>query len=338
MPPPPSGPVSPGAIVRSSSEAQGREKDLPLAPVQVARTSSEPPIYLSMRGPPDFGDPRTRSEQREVARRRAEAEERATQREEAARQAQIKAQRAAEAQQAEQEVQERRARVERDLARKATARLAREEEERLEEERRVREREERLRRGAEKRAEAARKFEEWRIEEERKREELARAEEELKRMANERREAARLAAAKRRRESHWPGDSVLLNGWVTVQHPPSVAWRRRYFQLTDTVMRLYKQEKVSGLYCSFEEWVSLTGYCNIGHWWCPIGRHRTQELRTEHQRMVRRVRGITLYPSSFRAVFRQWRASNHDVLRHCARKGTLLLFPSIVSIANLYWS
>lgn len=247
MPPPPSAPLTPPAMVRASSEAKGREKELPLAPVPVARTSSEPPVYLSLRGPPNFGDPRTRSEQREVARRRAEAQERATRREEAARQARIKAQRAAEAQQAEEEEQERRAQVERDLARKVATRLAREEEERAEEERRTREREERLRRGAERRAETTRKFEEWRLEEERRREELASAEDELKRVANERREGARLAAAKMRRESRLPGDSVLLNGWVTAQHPPSVAWRRRYFQVTDTVMRLYNKEKVSSL-------------------------------------------------------------------------------------------
>jgi hypothetical protein len=109
----------------------------------------------------------------------------------------------------------------------------------------VREREERRRRDAEKRAEVTRKFEEWRLEEAHRREEIARVEEELKRKAMERREAARLAAAKRRRESTMPGGSVILSGWVTVQTSGSVAWRRRYFQLTDNLLRFYNREKVS---------------------------------------------------------------------------------------------
>lgn len=242
-PSPPSALALPTAMARSSSE--DREKALPRPPGPVTRTASEPATYLSLRGPPNFGDPHTRSEQRERARRAAEAEERKTRREEAARQARIKAQRAAEAQQAEEAERARRTQLERDLAHKVAARLAREEEERQEEERRVREREERRRRGAEKRAETARRFEEWKLEETRRREELARAEEELKSRAIERREAARAAAAKRRRESRLAGDNLLLSGWLTVQSSGSVAWRRRYFQLTDTVLRLYNLEKVS---------------------------------------------------------------------------------------------
>jgi len=245
MPLPPSAPSAPSAMVRSSSDAQDREKELPRAPGPVTRTSSSPPIYVTMRGRPNFGDPHTRSEQREAARRAAEAEARATRREEVARQARIKSQRETEAQEAEAAERSRRAQLERDLAHKAAVRTAREEMERAEEERRAREREERRRRGAEKRAEAARKFEEWKLEEVRRREEQIRTEEELRRRANERREAAREAAAKRRRESRLPGDSVLLSGWVTVQTSGSIAWRRRYFQLTDTVLRLYNREKVS---------------------------------------------------------------------------------------------
>jgi hypothetical protein len=237
-------------IVRSSSDVQDREKALPRAPEPVTRTASEPATYLSLRGPPNFGDPRTRSEQREAARQAAEAEERRARREEAARQKQIKALRAAEAQQAEETERDRREQLDRDLAHKAAMRMAREEEERAEEERRVREREERRRRGAEKRAEETRRLEEWRYEETRRSEELTRAEAELKRRAVERREAARLAAAKKRRESRLAGDSVLLGGWVTVQNSESVAWRRRYFQLTDTVMRFYGQQKVRSLFFS----------------------------------------------------------------------------------------
>ena len=240
-------------MVRSYSEMQGREKALPSAPEPVIRTSSDPPTYLSQRGPPNFGDAHARSMQREAARLAAEAEERAVQREEAVRQARIKEQRAAEARQAEEEEMARRAQLERDLARKAATRAAREEAEREEEERRMLEREERRRRSAERRAEEMRRAEEWMREEERKREEFARAEEELKKSANERREAARAAAARRRRESRLDGGSVLLRGWVTVQkqNSESITWRRRYFQLTDTLLKLYHKQAVSGYVCFF---------------------------------------------------------------------------------------
>ena len=253
MPTPPSSFPPLTSIIRTHSDAQGREKALPSAPEPVTRTASEPAAFLSLRGPPNFGDPRMRSEQRQAARRAAEAEERAVRQEEVARQARIKAQRAAEAQQAEEEERARRAQLEQDLAHKAAARAAREEAERAEEERRVREREERRRRSAERRAEETRRAEEWQREEERRREEAVRAEEELKRRAIERREAARVAAAKRRRESRLDADSVLLSGWVTVQNSESIAWRRRYFQLTDAVMRLYHREVVSSYYFLFQK-------------------------------------------------------------------------------------
>jgi len=198
-----------------------------------------------MRGPPNFGDPNTRSELREAARRASEAEDRAAVREEAARQVRIKWLREQEVRKAEEEEDARRAQLERDLARSAAVRMAREEEERAEEDRRVRERVERRRRDGERRAELTRRLEEQRLEEARRVEEVAKAEEELKRKAMERRDAARFAGAKRRRESRLARDSLLLSGWVTVQHSESVAWRRRYFQMTDTLIRFYNKDKVS---------------------------------------------------------------------------------------------
>jgi hypothetical protein len=238
--------VSPAGIARTSSEAPNREKTLPHAPGLVTRTASEPATYLSMRGPPNFGDPSMRSELREAARRADEAQERAALREEAARQARIKWLRGEEARKAEEEEDARRAQLERDLARSAAVRMARQEEERAEEERRARERVERRRRDAERRTELARRLEEQRLEEFHRVEEVARAEEDLKRKAMGRRDAARVAGAKRRRESRLAGDSLLLSGWVTVQNSGSIAWRRRYLQVTDTLMRFYNKEKVSG--------------------------------------------------------------------------------------------
>ncbi|KAI0272617.1 hypothetical protein BC834DRAFT_857554 [Gloeopeniophorella convolvens] len=239
-------PSSPIRIVRAPSEPQNREKDLPRAPGPVARTASEPMNYVSLRGPPNFGDPRTRKLQRDAARRAAELEDREARHEEEVRQARIKLQREKEARMAEEEERTRRAQLEHDLERIAAARAAREEEERTAEERRVQDRADRRRRDAEKRAEEAQRLEEWRLEEVRRLEELARAEEELKRKAMERREAARAAAHKRRRESRMTGDSMMLTGWVTVQSAQSVSWKRRYFQLTDTLMRFYKSDKDVG--------------------------------------------------------------------------------------------
>jgi hypothetical protein len=259
----PVSPVRPVTIARTSSEAPYREKFLPHAPATfnlpsyppapapapapVTRTVSEPVTYLSMRGPPNFGDPAMRTELREAARRASEAEERAAVREEAARQARIKWLREEEARKAAEEEEERRAQLQRDLAHSAAVRMAREEEERAEEERRSHERAERRQKDAERRAEVARKLEEQRLAEVRRLEELATAEEELKRKAMERRNTARAVGVKRRRESRLAGESLLLSGWVTVQNSGSVAWRRRYFQLTDTLMRFYSKEKVSSL-------------------------------------------------------------------------------------------
>jgi chemotaxis protein histidine kinase CheA len=235
--------------------------------------------------------------QREAARLEAEAEERAVQREEAVRQARIKAQHAADAKQAEEEELARRAQLERDLARKAAARAAREEAEREEEERREREREERRRRSAERRAEETRRVEEWMREEERKREEFARSEQELKRSANERREAARVAAAKRRRESRLDGDSVLLSGWVTVQNSESVAWRRRYFQLSDTLLRLYHRQAVSGYVCFFRRG-SVCLYMSETHRMSTVSPRTSSDSRALDRPSKNGTKGLRNYARS----------------------------------------
>ena len=297
-------------MARPSSESPNREKILPHAPVPVARTASEPATYLSMRGPPDFGDPAMRSELREAARRASEAEERAALREEAARQARIKWLREEEARKAAAEEEERLAQLERDLARSAEVRMAREKEERAEEERRTRERIERRQRDAERRADVARRLEEQRLEEVRRLEEVARAEEELKRKAMERRDAARFAGAKRRRESRLAGDSLLLSGWVTVQNSGSVAWRRRYFQLTDTLIRFYNKEKVSTFanisQCADSKW-------QAGCHRCPGGRCHAQRRGALCQGVVRRIRR-TSCDLSFVCTYSRQQRVDHDVL------------------------
>ena len=294
-------PVPPAGMARTSSEVPNREKTLPHAPGPITRTASEPATYLSMRGPPNFGDPNTRSELREAARRSAEAQERAALREEAARQARIKWQREEDARKAEEEEDARRVQLERDLARSAAVRMAREEEERAEEERRARERVERRHRDAERRVELARKLEEQRLEEIHRLEEIARAEEELKRKAMERRDKARFAGAKRRRESRLAGESLLLSGWVTVQNSGSVAWRRRYFQVTDTLIRFYNKEKVS----SFADRSRGTdSKWQAGCHWCPSGHCHTQRRETLRQGVVRRIRRTSIDPSLVRSYSR----------------------------------
>ncbi|KAI9453392.1 hypothetical protein BJY52DRAFT_1189614 [Lactarius psammicola] len=284
-------PVRPVGMARTSSEAPAnREKSLPHAPGPVTRTASEPATYLSMRGPPNFGDPAMRSELREAARRASEAEDRAAVREEAARQVRIKWLREQEARKAEEEEDARRAQLERDLARSAAVRMAREEEERAEEEKRARERE------------LARRLEEQRLEEVRRLEEVAKAEEELKHKAMERREAARFAGAKRRRESRLAGDSLLLSGWVTVQNSESVTWRRRYFQMTDTLIRFYSKDKdVTGVPVDV---VVLKGVKpSVKEWYEGF-----EELRA--------------IPYSFALIPRQRRVAHDALLRLECRKGS----------------
>ena len=315
---------------RSSEEPHNREKTLPHAPAftpapapapaPVTRTASEPVTYLSMRGPPNFGDPAMRTELREAARRASEAEERAAVREEAARQARIKWLREQDARKAAEDEEERRAQLERDLARSAAVRMAREEEERAEEERRAQERVERRQRDAERRAEVARKLEEQRLEELRRLEEIARTEEELKRKAMQKRDAARLAGVKRRRESRLAGESLLLSGWVTVQNSGSVAWKRRYFQLTDTLMRFYNKEKVS----SFADSSSgADSKWQAGYHWCPVGRRRAQGREALRQGVVRRIRRTSCDPSFVCTYSRKRRVVQDVFLRFEYRKGTI---------------
>ena len=119
-----------------------REKALPSTPEPVIHTVSEPPIYLFLCGPPDFGDAHVRSMQCKAARLAAEAEERAVQEEEAVQQSWIKEQRAVKARQAEEEELARRVQLKRDLVRKAFARAAREQAEWEEEEQHMCEQEE----------------------------------------------------------------------------------------------------------------------------------------------------------------------------------------------------
>ena len=164
MPPPPSAPTASSAMAQSSSDAQDRKKEHPRAP-----------------GPPNFGDPRTGSEQREAERRRgaeqqarinsqllaeaqeAEAAERwrraqlerdlaKAQAAERSRRAQLE-QDLAKAQRTEAAERSRREKLEQDLASKEAEWKAREKTERAEEEGRAREQEGRRRRGAEKQAE-----------------------------------------------------------------------------------------------------------------------------------------------------------------------------------------
>ena len=324
MPVSPVRPVTMARRSRSSEEAHNREKTLPHAPASapapVTRTASEPVTYLSMRGPPNFGDPAMRTELREAARRASEAEERAAVREEAARQARIKWLREQEARKAAEDEEERRAQLERDLARSAAVRMAREEEERAEEERRARERIERRQRDAERRAEVARKLEEQRLEEVRRLEEIARTEEELKRKAMQKRDAARIVGAKRRRESRLAGESLLLSGWVTVQNSGSVTWKRRYFQLTDTLMRFYNKEKVSSFAADSSDTDSKW---QAGYHWCPAGRCPAQGREALRQGVVRRIRRTSCNPSFICTYSRKRRVIQDVFLRYEYRKGTI---------------
>ena len=66
--------------------------------------------------------------------------------------------------------------------------------------------------------------------------------EEVKQMS-----AATASKLREHRLREWNG--VVLRGWVTIQNANSLVWRRRYFELTETSMKLYKNDKVSRASC-----------------------------------------------------------------------------------------
>lgn len=228
------------------------QKSLPRVPVsenrmRSASVSSDP---LSRSGSPAPGrgwgmlDPEERARRRQEAQLRKKAEDEAAAKQELMRQERRKREKEDLLRQLDDEERRRKEMLETDLKRAAMVKAEKEEEERLAEINRVMERELKKRQDAARRSAETHRIEAWRMEEQRKIDELARQVENAKIKVEEVKQMSAATAMKLRehRLRDWGG--VLLRGWVTIQNANSLVWRRRYFELTDTSMKLYKNDKV----------------------------------------------------------------------------------------------
>lgn len=207
----------------------------PQAPTRVTlqgRVDLSPRLRLS---------PEERLKRRLSTQRRREREEQDAIREERERQARRRREKE-ESEQRAREDEERRKAILKDQLRQAAARKAKEEREAVAaEERRLREIKERKRSEHERRLQYTREMQQWRHEQIRRAEsQSSEKEEERKRMAEKRR--SRLA---RMSDEVLQGDDAF-NGWVTIQTPDHLTWKRRYFMfdLAHAQLSLCRNQRV----------------------------------------------------------------------------------------------
>ncbi|KAG8220560.1 hypothetical protein J3R82DRAFT_3293 [Butyriboletus roseoflavus] len=213
----------------------------PQAPTRVilqGRVDLSPRLRLS---------PEERLKRRVSAQRRREREEQEALREEQEHQARRRREKE-ESEQRAREDEERRKAILRDQLRQAAARKEREEREaQSTEERRLHEIKERKQMAHERRLQYTREMQKWRREQIRRAEsESSEKEEERKRLAEDRRSRiARLSEVVLQ-----DGSTEVFNGWVTIQTPDHLAWKRRYFMfdLAHSQLSLCKNQRVSRTY------------------------------------------------------------------------------------------
>lgn len=230
---------------------------LPKPPRQYAPAPSTPPPYQK-RGaaaprvtttPTSSPSRRAPLSPAEAEQRRKEAlrvkalEEAQAAREEAERQLKLKEEKRAVMLTHYEEEMRRKAELEDELRRIGEEKRRREEEEIEEERRREEERMERKRVERERRVEETRRAEEWRDEVRKSQEQESLRKEQMRKGVVEQRKklAMHLKEARRTHE----GKDVLLTGWITVQMEGCVAWKRRYFRLTEDQLVLFKTAAVS---------------------------------------------------------------------------------------------
>jgi len=244
-------PMFADSIARTTSEFYNTQKSLPLAPVAEDSFRRSQSVGESHNLPPqryrspvrDFGNPAERAKRRQETQRRQEIEDEIAAREEALRQARIKREKEEVIRKHEEEERRRRESLEQDLRRAASLKAEKEEEERAASELRVIERELKKRVDAEKRLNEARRIEASRREEQRRLDELERLEEEARRQIEDVKQMSRTTALQLRKARLSGGDHIIHRGWVTMQNANSLVWRRRWFELTETSMKLYKNDK-----------------------------------------------------------------------------------------------
>lgn len=204
-------------------------------------------------------DPEEKARRRIEAQKRREMEEEDAIREEAERQARLKFEKEEILRQEKEEHERRRAILEEDL-RQASAERARKEEEMRElDERKRKELEEKRKRDKVRRLEESRRLEEWRQDQARQVEEHARRKEELKRQAEEEKRA-RIQLVEATVSSNSESES-LLTGWVTMQTNESLVWKRRFYRVIRETIMFYRSPQV----CFLPLLDIIPAYKHIGH-------------------------------------------------------------------------
>ncbi|KAI0924025.1 hypothetical protein AcW1_006805 [Taiwanofungus camphoratus] len=179
---------------------------------------------------------------REVMRLK-EMEEQQARREEAARQARLKQEKQAILERYMAEEAQRKAALDEELRRISAERRKKEAIEREAEELRQMVAAEKRRVERERRLQETQKLQAWRCEQARRAQEMnGKREEWRKKVAAERKALAKRLSVSRKTEN---GRTVLLAGWITVQAEDYASWKRRYYQLDDKALLLFKNPETA---------------------------------------------------------------------------------------------
>lgn len=190
-----------------------------------------------------------------------EREEEQARREEAQRQARLKQQKEEVLRRYAEEERLRKAALEQQLRRVAEERKRKEEAEREAEDLIRLSIAERRRAERERRVEETRKLQAWRNEQTKRAQEMSGKREEMRRrVLGERRALAQRLNATVRSEG---GRQVHMSGWVTVQAGQGAVWKRRYYQLDDDALMLFKNPEELSLPL---ETVALATIRHIREW------------------------------------------------------------------------
>lgn len=187
-------------------------------------------------------DPKERERMRQEARKQRELEERQAVEEERKRQEEIRRRKLEEKRREEAEEIERRLRLEEELRLIAAERERKRRWEEEEEERKRRELEDRKRLDRERRLEEHRKLERWRKEREQSQAEEARRSEEAKRQEEDERRR-KIQQAEKLVVQTKSVEPSISSGWVTIQFPDSLFWKRRYYRFVGRELHLHRSEK-----------------------------------------------------------------------------------------------
>lgn len=190
-------------------------------------------------------DPAERARLREEARLKQQLEEEHIERDERLRQARLRLAKEALLRQHEEDEARRKQLLQRDLERHAALRAQKEEMERLEEEARAKDLEDKKKAARERRIAQTRRVEELRQQEQTKREQQLQQESHTRRSLEDTKEMLRRRGQQIRRERK--GGGRILKGWATIQSSDSLEWRRRWFELTEDTLNLFRSEDVRSL-------------------------------------------------------------------------------------------